>query len=208
MTAERTYRGVSADDRRALRRERLVEAALDIVGEEGVAAVNMKSVRQRAELSERYFYESFRDRTELLIALLDDLSQTMQHTFAESLSADVPDLLSRSRAGALAVIDVMQSDARRARLFVEAARGGAITAHRTPYYEAHAAIVAAQFREHLGSAASDDDPHLRATSLLLVSGLAQTLGVWLDGNLDLTREELADHFARLCVAAATTLADA
>jgi len=201
VTVSRPYRGVSAEQRRTERRARLIEAALDVVGEDGVAAVNMKSVRIRAELSERYFYESFRDRDELLVALLDTLSHQLREAFTERLAVTPPDLFARSYAGAVAIIDVITGDPRKARLFVEAARGGAFTVQRTPYYQAHAEVVASQLRE-LGGVA--DGPRVQTTALLLVSGLAQTLGVWLDGGIDLTRDQLAEHFARLVVASATT----
>src|SRR5687767_9668516 len=50
----RPYKGVSADERRALRREQLMEAGLDVLGSEGIAGLTMTEVCARAGLTERY----------------------------------------------------------------------------------------------------------------------------------------------------------
>ena len=74
----RPYRGVSADDRRADRRARLLEAGLDLVGEVGVAEVTAEAVAARAGLSKRYFYESFADRDALLVAASSGVFETVR----------------------------------------------------------------------------------------------------------------------------------
>lgn len=55
----RTYSGVSAEERTRLRRDKLLEAATDVFGEEGYAQTTMRNICVRARLAERYFYESF-----------------------------------------------------------------------------------------------------------------------------------------------------
>jgi len=40
---------------------------------------------------------------------------------------------------------------------------------------------------------------------MLAFGLANTVAVWLDGGVDLTGDQLAEHFAHLCVAAAAAI---
>ena len=66
--ARRPYGGVSAEDRVAARRTRLLEATLAIIGEHGVAAVTVDLICSEAQLGKRYFYESFTDRDTLLVA--------------------------------------------------------------------------------------------------------------------------------------------
>ncbi|HET6290833.1 MAG TPA: TetR family transcriptional regulator, partial [Amycolatopsis sp.] len=66
MTASRRYSGKTADERRAERRLALLGAALDIWQEQGWAAVTMRGVCARANLTDRYFYESFANRDVLL----------------------------------------------------------------------------------------------------------------------------------------------
>jgi AcrR family transcriptional regulator len=64
----RLYGGLSAEERRAERRARLIEAALKVYGEVGYRNATVKAVCDAAELTERYFYESFANSEALLIA--------------------------------------------------------------------------------------------------------------------------------------------
>ncbi|MDT7643129.1 MAG: hypothetical protein QOC75_129, partial [Pseudonocardiales bacterium] len=73
----RPYRGVSADERRTERRQRLVTACLDLVGEGGVSTVTAQAVAERAGLTRRYFYESFADRDAVLVEALDGMFSTL-----------------------------------------------------------------------------------------------------------------------------------
>ena len=65
----RAYGGVSEEQRRAARRLRLLEAGLEIIGTQGYAAATLRAVCARAELTERYFYESFANREALLVGV-------------------------------------------------------------------------------------------------------------------------------------------
>ncbi|MET0196711.1 MAG: TetR/AcrR family transcriptional regulator, partial [Rhodococcus fascians] len=56
---ERPYGGESASTRRLARRQRLMDSVLDIVGEHGIANLNVGIVCERASVSKRHFYESF-----------------------------------------------------------------------------------------------------------------------------------------------------
>src|ERR1700728_4573782 len=103
----RPYRGVSADDRRALRRARLIDAALDVIATEGIANLTMTSVRQLAGLTERYFYESFRDRDELLEGVLEQYLLEMDEAMFSALEAAPRDLYERCRAAAGAMIEAL-----------------------------------------------------------------------------------------------------
>jgi AcrR family transcriptional regulator len=67
----RPWRGVSATERTAERRERLIEAALEVFATRGYSASTVRDVCREAGLTERYFYESFRNREALLAALAD-----------------------------------------------------------------------------------------------------------------------------------------
>jgi AcrR family transcriptional regulator len=64
----RLYGGLSADKRRADRRARLIEAAVRVYGKVGYRNATVKAVCAAAELTERYFYESFANSEALLVA--------------------------------------------------------------------------------------------------------------------------------------------
>src|ERR1700730_1168680 len=65
------FKGVSADDRRTDRRNRLVEAAFGIAGTDGAGGLGVGRVCLAARLTKRYFYESFASLTELQSAIVD-----------------------------------------------------------------------------------------------------------------------------------------
>ena len=67
----RGWAGTTLEGRRGQRREQLIEAGLDLLGTHGAAAVSVRSVCRHARLTDRYFYESFADRGELLLAVYD-----------------------------------------------------------------------------------------------------------------------------------------
>src|SRR6202166_921497 len=65
------FKGVSADDRRIDRRNRLVRAAFAIAGTEGAGALGVGRVCLAAGLTKRYFYESFATLADLESAVVD-----------------------------------------------------------------------------------------------------------------------------------------
>src|ERR1700749_1521676 len=69
----RRWAGVPLEDRQALRREDLVAAGVQLLGEASGPAVTVRAVCRQAELTERYFYESFADRDEFVRAVYDDV---------------------------------------------------------------------------------------------------------------------------------------
>src|SRR4029077_5184552 len=58
-TPQRAYGGVSAEDRIAARRAKLLDAGLELFGTRGYATTGVKDVCREAGLTDRYFYESF-----------------------------------------------------------------------------------------------------------------------------------------------------
>ena len=94
----RPYRGISAAERRADRRRRLLDGGLDVLAEVGVAGLTMTAVCARAGLTERYFYESFRDRDGLLRALSDQLADEVTEAIRRAIATAPRDLFAVSRA--------------------------------------------------------------------------------------------------------------
>ena len=71
----RNYAGLSADERRLARRERLIEGAIRAYGELGYRNTTVKAVCEAAGLTERYFYESFANSEALLVAAFETVSR-------------------------------------------------------------------------------------------------------------------------------------
>lgn len=197
MTVVRPYRGVSAEQRRSDRRQRLVDACLAVVRSNGVAAATADGVCAEARLSKRYFYESFSDRDALLAAVLDErLFTALRRTIIEALT-DRPNasLEERARVTLEALITAMD-DLGIARIYVEAPGYPALQPRLRQAYDAYAEL----WLRHILRL---DDPETRdhLAALVFVSGTTQAVINWLDGHVMLDRDELIAELAALGVVA-------
>jgi AcrR family transcriptional regulator len=205
VKATRTYAGQSAFERRSSRRARLIEAGLDVLGSRGFSNMTMTEVCARAGLTERYFYESFSNLDELLVAMFDAFSVPTREAIEVALQQAPPDLYERCRAAAGALIDSLTQDPRKARAYVEAIGSTPLRARRDATMRGYAEVLAAQMRSLSGLDADHQQAPLRLVTTMLVGGLAEAVGEWLNGALLLSKDELADEASRLCVAAADAL---
>jgi AcrR family transcriptional regulator len=192
---------VSADERRTLRRARLIDAALDVIATQGIANLTMTAVRQLAGLTERYFYESFRDRDELLEAVFDQYLLEMDEAMFSALEAAPPDLYERCRAAAGAMIAALTADPRKARLYVEAAGSEKLRGRRDHAVSIYADILVGQIRELGGLDSKAQQAPLRLAALVIIGGIAEAIGPWINGTLEMSRDTLVEECARLAVAA-------
>lgn len=67
------WSGVPLEDRHALRRDTLISAGVELLGGEGGPALTVRAACRQANLTERYFYESFDDREHFVRAVYDDV---------------------------------------------------------------------------------------------------------------------------------------
>ena len=203
--ATRSYGGLSASQRQSGRRTRLIEAGLDVLGSRGLSNMTMTAVCARAGLTERYFYESFRNLDELLVAMFDAFSVPTHEAIEAGLKQAPPDLFQRCRAAAGALIDSLTDDPRKARAYVEAISSTPLRERREATMRAYAEVLAEQMRLLSALEADRHQAPLRLVTTVLVGGLAEAVGEWLNGTLALSKDELADEASRLCVAAAEAL---
>ena len=106
------YRGVPAERRRAERRERLMEATLEVWAD-AERRTTMTAVCAEAGLSERYFYESFTDLDQALRAVLDATAEEIERT---STAASEALVLERSISSAVASRTARSAASRSAKL--------------------------------------------------------------------------------------------
>ena len=78
------YRGDTAEARRLQRRTRLIEAARRVFSERGFHNATVRVVCEAAELTERYFYESFPNSEALFIAMHKDTSERILREIARA----------------------------------------------------------------------------------------------------------------------------
>ena len=186
------WAGVPAAERRTERRRLLLDAALELFGTEGDAATSVRAVCKKAQLNARYFYENFADRDALLLATRDHLATGALRAFEDAIEHTHPD--KRIRAVVDAVIDFFTADPRRGRLMFES--HPALLGRRREMLRMLSRIVADQSTVLLGDrAAAAKDRELGA--LTLVSGMLEVFSGWLRGEVDVTREHLADFLVAM-----------
>jgi AcrR family transcriptional regulator len=114
---------VSQDDRRAQRRGKLIAAAISVYGERGYRQATVKAVCEAAGLTERYFYESFANSGELLIASFNAVTFRVFEASVEAAAAAGRSRTERARALLRAYFTALQRDPRSARVFLVEIRG-------------------------------------------------------------------------------------
>jgi len=197
----RPYRGVSADDRRAVRRARLIEAGLELLGERGWQGTTVRAVCAEAGLTERYFYESFAGRDELLAGVFDRVASEAAEGILLAVEAAPHDARAKAAAAIGAFVEMLTDDPRRARaMLLESFGDPALRERRAEAIRGFARLVSEQAQSFYDESIAVDDAEL--TALALVGGLAELLVGWLDGTIEVPRERLVDHCTELFVAAA------
>lgn len=194
------YAGASALERQAGRRARLLEAALELVGERGWPAATVRAVCAAARLTPRYFYESFENREALLVTLFDGIAEEAARRVLEAVVAAPEDAEAKSRAAVESFVGLLEEDPRKARvLFVEGRGIEAVEERRHEVLRMFARLIRDQGREFYG-AAPGSERLLDTTAFLLAGGLAELLLAWLDGELESGRDELVEDVSALLAA--------
>ncbi|MFC9965963.1 TetR/AcrR family transcriptional regulator [Nocardia ignorata] len=198
VAAQRTYGGVSAEQRQAQRRTALLDAALDILAEDGQAKLTVAGLCARAGLNERYYYENFERRESVLEALLDRIAEELAAAIMAALAGALPDSRAQAHAAIEAGVAVLLDDPRKARAALIAGMATPELRARTARtVRAFARLVAAEGTGFYGGDVPQNLVDFRA--IYLVGGLTQTLTTWLAGDLDLTRAELIDQITDVFV---------
>ncbi|OLT41656.1 TetR family transcriptional regulator [Saccharomonospora sp. CUA-673] len=192
---KRSYRGVSAQQRREQRREQLLEAGLDLLGTHGWQQTTMTAVCSRAGLTERYFYESFAHRDELLLAVLDRIAAQVRDLGLRALAATDGDPYTKATAAITAFVDLVTDDPRIGRVaMLESAVADPLRARRHELLHEFAQLIASQARALHGADALSP-PHDQIAGLLLTGGLAELLMAWLTGELPVSRQDIIEVVA-------------
>lgn len=202
----RPFRGISADERRDHRRNQLLEACLESVGANGTAATTIEAVSRQAGLSKRYFYESFRSRDELFVALAESLLAEISDHIVDSISDSAPGLVDRARKGIGRVITTLTDDPRKARFFTDVIGSELLKDTVGGAEHTLAQLLTELLLAGTESTQSQRD-RLQLAALVIVAGTAQAVTSWLDGKLTVSREDLIDEVAQMSVAAARTVRD-
>ena len=200
MSATRAYRGVPAEQRREQRRALLIETALDCLHQDGLAAVSVRSVCARARLTPRYFYESFTDLDDLLVATVDAVCDEVARCALAALDGAGPLLPAQVRAAIDAGYGVVVADRRKATALLVAASGhGALRERRHAVITTFADLVIDRLPVLTAFGAAQRRA-ARASALFLMGGATEVIEAVLAGRLRLSRVALVDQLTAMWLA--------
>lgn len=194
----RSYGGLTADERVALRRAKLLDAGLEQFGTRGFDATGVRDVCRAAGLTDRYFYESFAGSRELFVAVFDRATESLFTAVADAVLAAEPEPEAQLRAAIGAFVRRLADDPRVARIvFSEAGGAGAeVEQHMRGTLRRFTGLVAATARPHLPGA---DDDLVEILALSLVGTLEQVIVNWQDGHLDADEDRIVELVVELFV---------
>src|SRR5499425_2507773 len=195
------YGGVSARERVASRRDRLLAAGLELFGTQGYLRTTIDQVCAEAGLTKRYFYEGFRSCEDLFSALLDTLWVEAAQRGMAAVEAAQGGPETRIRQGIGAVVDYYTGDVRRGRVAFLAAAGisDRIEAQRREHVGAFTQLLRSYAGELLGERVPPEQA-MRLNAAALVGAGGELVTEFLLGKVTISPAGLADYLTSLALA--------
>lgn len=204
----RKYGGKSSDERRAERRERVLDAALELYGTKGYRVTSINDVCALAHVTTRHFYQEFESAENLLFELYVHITETSSGNVVEAIAAAPPDPESVIRAGLGAYLRTMIGDPRNGRVM------GLESVGVSDKIEAKRREVRGAFADFLASQAFVLNPHsalepdtTRRVALVLVGGISETVIDQLRAAEPTPFEQLAKELSAITLAVCMLGAD-
>lgn len=191
------WAGLPTSERVAERRSLLLDAALELLGTEGWAGTSVRAICHSARLNPRYFYESFAELDDLVVALYDRLIAELHAEVSAAVEAADDDPRGALRAVVATTVRFVDEDHRRARvLYVEALGNEKLNRRRLETGSTIAGYVRADSAKRDRRAPGSDRIGV-ITASIFVGGFSELLMTWLNGDIDVSRDQLADHATEL-----------
>jgi len=192
---------VSAQQRVAARRRRLLEAGLELFGTKGYAGTTIDQVCAAAGLTKRYFYQSFRSCEELLEVLVRELWAEAARCGMAAVELPAADVRARVRQGIGAVVDFYVRDPRRGRVaFVEAVGvSDWIEVQRREYVGVFTTLLQGYATELLGELVPPEQV-MRLNAAALIGAGSELVTEFLLGEVTASPAELAGYLTDLAFA--------
>ncbi len=193
---------MSQDERRAQRRGQLIGAAIEVYGERGYRQATVKAVCEAAGLTERYFYESFANSEDLLIASYNAVTYSVFGEIRAAAEGAGPTYVDKGRAMLHAYFAALQREPRSARVFLVEIRGVSRAVDKA--FDASLRAIGAEIGRLSGAATVDPDPLLQAG---VVGGVMHIALRWIEDGYTPGIESVTESAMRLAmVEARPTLA--
>ena len=196
----RIYGGENQEARRARRRQQFLDAGLQVFGTVGFRAATVRLLCKQAELTDRYFYESFDTTEDLLIGVYRQQCDALAHRVTAVLAgagAEV-DFRKGIEAG-LDEVFTQVSDPRVARVIWVEVMG--ISPRVDKMYidtmDAFGDLVMTMARQRYQRLGIDDPDEVRMLGLALAGAVSQCVLHWLLGGYRESKASMVAATARV-----------
>ncbi|CAM2921486.1 TetR/AcrR family transcriptional regulator [Skermania piniformis] len=177
-------------ERRAGRREQLLAAAHELLADGGGAAVSVRAVCRAASLTERYFYENFTNRDELVAAVFAAVEREVDATVQAAVAAAPPAAVAAAAVDAVVGLTIDQPDKGRI-LFLAPMTEPGLYVH----VERVGRTLTERITAQLPSGSSAEHRALVATSL--AGALSHLFHEYVAGRLEVGRDAFVAHCVQL-----------
>lgn len=200
VDGSRNYRGRSAEERVSERRKRFIEAGIALYGEHGFRTTSVKAVCLAAELTERYFYESFANGEALLCETCTVIMDDLRQRAARAMMCAGDSVSERVRAAAHAYFSALLERPAAGRIILFEMEGVSppVDAHYASELEKSTQLFVDWFFSSL-----KHDAHPKLNALVLAQGmlgaLYQIAKEWMRSNFRLPVDAMTQHMQAMTV---------
>lgn len=197
-TPGRSYGGQTAESRRAQRRGRLLEAAIEAIADNDWRTVTVERLCTDAGLNKRYFYESFGSLDEVATATVDMIAEEIRvATMTAIAKTSTGPLEAQAKAAVEALVRTLVDDPRRGRILLGGvASSPVVHDHRGAVIRGLTAVLVGYART-IHDVELESDPLAKVTPAFIVGGTADAILAFLDGRAEVSLDDLVDGLATL-----------
>ena len=192
-TAKRIYGKKNAEDRVQERRERLLQAALQLFATQGYANTTIEALCSEAKVTTRHFYQAFNSRESLLLALYNQITEELQVSLFKAMMAEHQNLQDKMQQVIQALVTDYLRDKRRAQIGVlEVVGASAIVEKRRREVIHGIAVHLETFMKALAAEYQLPQRNYHWLAVAIVGGINELMAEWLM-NQSLTLEQLTEE---------------
>jgi AcrR family transcriptional regulator len=198
-TVGRVYGGEQLAERTARRRQQFLDAGLQIFGTTGYRTATVRQLCKQAELTDRYFYESFGSTEDLLVAVYQQqFDQLQQAVMAQLMQSDAGShVMDTVRAGLDALYDMAAQPCVARVCWLEVLGvSPRVDAAYTRTFDGFADLVVTFARQRFPHWQVNDD-EARMLGLALIGAVSQTVTHWLLGQYKESKQTVLSAAARV-----------
>lgn len=194
----RGYAGRSAEQLAEERRQRLLDAALDLFADRGFSRTPIELLCSTARVTTRHFYEHFDSREAVLVALYDRINITTRASVAASLQMPGLDPQERMFAAIRAFVSACTEDKRRTRILCVEVIGVSPEMFERRRAAVHEfANVLNTFSQQLVKSGQLPDRDYLQSCIAMIGAIREVMSEWLMSDPQVPVETVHAHLVRM-----------